>query len=138
MQELPFFTPVDGLVNAIEAAGHVIYNRGGVWYGNDAEAIASIAASYEPIPQNLTATQMRWLLAFTGLGRVWDEVGSWLEQFDRAAYADLDMHKANDVFRYPATLSVVSQFRELAQWLVPDVDLSDETIRAAWLLALEK
>lgn len=88
-----------------------------------------------PPPADLSRAQFEWLLAFTGLGDVWDALQSTLKDTDRATYAAIKMERQRTLYRLSVTLAEVAKMRPLAAQIAPDVDLSDAAILAAWELA---
>ena len=114
----------DALFAAMEAAGDV----------------AAYVAPREPEPEpypDLTARRFEWLLAFTGLGDVWDALETQLKDSDRAAYADVKSQRRAVIYRFDETIRLVGVFRPIAKQVAPKVDLSDEAIKAAWTQAVK-
>jgi hypothetical protein len=112
------------------------------------EAFGVIAPYVEPVPvpvpvpvvdplRDLSPKAFAWLLAFSGLGDVWDALELRTRSTDRASFALLKSERLADVYRLDVTLALVAQFRTLAQELEPEIDLSDNAIKAAWLAANE-
>lgn len=89
----------------------------------------------EQPPADLSPAQFEWLLAFTGLGNLWDGIEAALKDTDRAAYAGVRMQRKRTVYRLDVTLQEVARMRPVAAQIAPDVDLSDAAISAAWKLA---
>jgi hypothetical protein len=86
-------------------------------------------------PADLSPAQFEWLLAFTGLGDVWDGIEAALKDTDRATYAAIRMQRKRSVYQLDVTLQEVAKMRPVAAKIAPDVDLSDAAIKAAWDLA---
>jgi hypothetical protein len=84
---------------------------------------------------DLTPKRFEWLLAFTGLGDVWNALESDLKGKDRAAYAVVKSERKSAYFALANTLALVAQFRPVARKVAPGADLSDDAIKAAWILA---
>lgn len=83
----------------------------------------------------LTPRQFEWMLAFTGLDDVWNSLEAAAKDSDRALYANLRAQRASNTFLLDLTLSFVNEVKDIAANLHPDVDLSEEAVRAAWSLA---
>jgi len=107
---------------------------------NAAGDVAEYVAPPEPEPNlypDMTARRFEWLLAFTGLGDVWDALETQLKDSDREAYADVKSQRRAVIYRFDETIRLVAVFRNIAKQLAPDVDLSDEAIQAAWVQAVK-
>jgi len=108
----------------------------GIGWTFDGKNFTAPAPEPETAP-NLTPARFEWLLAFTGLGDVWDALEGALKSTDRAQFALVKSQRAKTTFNQAATLALVAQFRPVAAKLAPDVDLSDRAIIAAWAQAAE-
>lgn len=86
----------------------------------------------------LDRRQFNWLLAKTGLDAVWDEVEKFAATYDRELYADLRFEAANREFHLDVTLAFIAEIEPLISSLVPDADLSPETIVGFWYEAAGK
>jgi hypothetical protein len=86
-------------------------------------------------PSDLTPRRFEWLLAFTGLGDVWDALAAELKSTDRAMFAQLKAQRSALSFSQDKTLRLIAMFAETAQRVAPDADLSDKAIKDAWKLA---
>lgn len=121
-----------GLILAVERAGHWLICVDGVWQSSDDDAVQAIIDSYvEPVP-DLTPAQFAFLLALTGLDDVWANLETTLKASDRAQYAMLYAQKFQKRFVFDVTMAMVSRF---AAFVPPETDLSEPTIRAAWMQA---
>lgn len=85
-----------------------------------------------PVPATLSPSRFEWLLAFTGLDEVWAALEEAARGSDRATYATLKAMRRSQSFHLSTTLEMVGTFRAQAVALVPDIDLSEIAIRAAW------
>ena len=83
------------------------------------------------VHRDLSRAGFNWLLAYTGLDDVWAGLEAHFKTADRATYATLREAANRNTFRLTTTLAMVESFKAFA----PDVDLSEETITAAWELA---
>lgn len=84
---------------------------------------------------DLTPRRFEWLLAYTGLGDVWDALELALKDTDRAAFAKVKSERRAASYQIGVTLDLVAQFRPMAAQVAPGVDLSDDAIKAAWEMA---
>jgi hypothetical protein len=84
---------------------------------------------------DLSPRRFEYLLAFTGLGDVWDAIQAELKTRDRAQFAQLAAQRRALSFSQVKTLEFVAMFRPVAAQVAPDVDLSDDAIKAAWIMA---
>jgi hypothetical protein len=92
----------------------------------------------EPAPyvaSDLSPRRFTYLLAFTGLGDVWDAIQADLKTRDRAQFAQLSAQRNAGSFSQVRTLAFVAMFRPVAAQVAPDIDLSDDAIKAAWIMA---
>ena len=80
----------------------------------------------------LSPPQFAFLLALTGFDEVWDALEAAAKTGDRVQYAALRAERARPRFRLDVTLGIVAKFRNMAELIAPDVDLSETAIRAAW------
>lgn len=87
-----------------------------------------------PAP-SLSPARFEWLLAYTGLGDVWDALEAELRLVDRAAFASIRAQRRKSVYDLDATLAAVATWTEAAARHAGGVDLSEANIRAAWALA---
>jgi dihydroorotate dehydrogenase len=86
---------------------------------------------------DLTPKRFEYLLALTGLDDIWDALEDATKGVDAVQYATLKAERKSNTFRQAETLAMVAKFRPMAAKLSPDVDLSDEAIKAAWNDAAE-
>jgi hypothetical protein len=105
-----------------------------------AGGVAAYVAPPEPeplpyAPSDLSPRRFEYLLAFTGLGDVWDAIQADLKTRDRAQFAQLAAQRSALSFSQVKTLAFVAMFRPVAEQVAPDVDLSDDAIKAAWIMA---
>jgi hypothetical protein len=91
----------------------------------------------DPFP-DFRPLDFEWLLAFSGLGDVWDMIEAQLKETDRARYADVRAQRRAEVYRLEATLQIVAGLRDFAASVAPEVDLSEAAIKAAWTATLER
>ena len=127
-------TPPRDMPDEIEAGG-AVYVVGEGWPGQ-----VRTAAGFETPPppplsdaeRALTPPQFAFLLALTGFDEVWDALEAAAKTGDRAQYAALRAERARPRFRLDVTLGIVAKFRNMAELIAPDVDLSETAIRAAW------
>jgi hypothetical protein len=91
------------------------------------------AAPY--VASDLSPRRFAYLLAYTGLGDVWDAIQADLKTRDRAQFAQLAAQRSALSFSQVKTLAFVAMFRPVAEQVAPDVDLSDDAIKAAWIMA---
>ena len=98
-------------------------------------SIINVPANYVAPPADLSPARFAWLLAYTGLGDVWDAMEAATKDTDRATYAALVARRASRFFTLADTLAAVAQFAPLAAQVAPEVDLSETAIRAAWAQA---
>lgn len=97
-----------------------------------------IAGEQPPAPPpSLSPARFEWLLAYTGLGDVWDALEAELRLVDRAQFAAVRAQRRKSVYDLDATLSAVGTWREHAARFADGVDLSETAIRAAWTMAAE-
>lgn len=73
---------------------------------------------------DLSQAQFEWILAFTGLGDVWDGIEAALKDTDRATYAAIRMQRKRSVYQLDVTLQEVAKMRPLAAKIAPDVERS--------------
>ena len=85
-----------------------------------------------PVPATLSPSRFEWLLALTGLDEVWAALEGAARGSDRATYATLKAMRRSQSFHLSTTLEMVGTFRDQANALMPETDLSETTIRAAW------
>lgn len=99
---------------------------GSIWAGG---------AWQEPAPEApvLSPAQFEFLLALTGFGAVWDQLAQAAKSAgDLAQYAALMAERRRSRFEQERTLNVVAQFRPVVAQIAPEVDLSEQAIKAAW------
>jgi hypothetical protein len=92
----------------------------------------------EPLPyapKDLSPRRFEYLLAYTGLGDVWDALEAELKGTDRASYAQIKAQRSALSFSQDKTLGLIAVFADTAKRVAPDADLSDDAIKAAWKLA---
>jgi hypothetical protein len=107
-----------GLIEAIEAAGHMIYQLDGEWVASDPVAVQAIIDAYQPapppVPQQVTMRQARIALIQLGL---FDKVEAAL-----AAIPDPIQRKvAQQTWEYSAA---VERFNPLIVMLAPALGLT--------------
>ena len=90
--------------------------------------------------RDLTPSEFEWLLAYTGLGDVWDGMAAAMkgaaDEPSKLMRATLAENRRASFFRLDETLRVVPQFVDFAATLFPDVDLTKKAITAAWELTI--
>ena len=86
---------------------------------------------------SLTSAQFEWLLAYTGFADLWEALEKAAKGEDRVRYAALKAERANTEFRLKRALAVVATFRPIAAQIMPEIDLSDDAIKAAWMQAAD-
>lgn len=124
-----------GLIEAIEQSGYSIMRLDGVWVSSDDAAVQAIIDAYvEPVP-DLRPPQFAFLLALTGLDDVWEALEATLKSHDRAMYAQLYAQKWQSRFVFDVTMGMIGSFAPLVAQIAPQIDLSEEAIKAAWMTA---
>lgn len=118
--------------SADEAAAHLVaeFAGGGVSIANEPPDAPAIAPVLSPV-------RFEWLLAYTGLDDVWEALMATLKETDRVAFATLKAQRAKTQFHLSVTLAVVDQYRDQVMALMPDAQISNADITAAWALAAE-
>ena len=107
----------------------------GEWeFGADNALTFITPVEVNPLHRDLSRAGFNWLLAYTGLDDVWAGLEAHFKTADRATYATLREAANRNTFRLATTLAMVESFKAFA----PDVDLSEETITAAWELAANR
>ena len=81
----------------------------------------------------LSSAQMAFLLALTGLDKVWDAVEAKVATVSIEEYAALRGHRARALFNFSVVLSIIES---LGPHIPPGVDLSPAALRAVWQRAL--
>ena len=95
-----------------------------------------IEGEQPPAPaRDLSPARFEFLLAYTGLGDVWDALEQELRMVDRAAFASIRAQRRKSTYSLDATLQAVAAWREAAARHAAGVDLSETAIRAAWDMA---
>jgi len=82
----------------------------------------------------LSPARFRWLLAKNGWHIVWDAVEAWAESNNPEIFATLYAQRSAASYRLSVTLSFLGNpaITTIAAQVAPSVDLSEDTIRAAW------
>jgi len=125
------FTPPNGTIKTPQKPSPDHVFDGSKW------VLAEVVPDQIDAFPDLTARQFAWMLAYTGLGDVWDKVELQLKD-DRAQYAAVKSARSAGRFKIGATLEAVKMLKPVAQAVAPDTDLSEGAIRAAWKLALKE
>ena len=86
-------------------------------------------------PSDLSQRRFEYLLAYTGLDDVWDALEAELKATDRAMFAQIKAQRSALSFSQEKTLGLVAMFADTAKRVAPDADLSDDAIKAAWIVA---
>jgi hypothetical protein len=86
-------------------------------------------------PSDLTPRRFEYLLAYTGLDDVWDALQAELKATDRARFAQIKAQRSSLAFSQAKTLGLVAMFADTAKRVAPNADLSDDAIKAAWIVA---
>tara|TARA_R110002153_G_scaffold197308_1_gene350781 strand:- start:239 stop:703 length:465 start_codon:yes stop_codon:yes gene_type:complete len=86
-------------------------------------------------PSNLTPARFEYLLANTGLDDVWAALEAELKDTDRALFAQIKAQRSSLSFSQAKTLDLVARFKDTAERVAPDADLSEDAIKAAWVVA---
>ena len=86
-------------------------------------------------PSDLTPRRFEYLLAYTGLDDVWVALEAELKTTDRATFAQIKAQRKAMSFSQEKTLALVAMFAATAQSVAPDADLSEDAIKAAWIIA---
>ena len=135
MTPISTISPTSGLIEAINASGHAVACFGGQWMASDAAAVQAIIDAWvEPVP-DLTPPQFEYLLALTGLDDVWAALEDGVKKKDRALLAVLRAQRRQSRFVFDVTMQFIAQFMADAVAATPGVDLSEATIKAAWVAA---
>ncbi|WP_226552985.1 hypothetical protein [Celeribacter naphthalenivorans] len=116
-----------------EGTVQVPLKPGADYHWQDGEWVFVVPAP--PAPADLSPARFAWLLAYTGLGDVWEAMEAATKDTDRATYAALVARRASRFFTLADTLVAVTLFAPLAAQVAPEVDLSEAAIRAAWAQA---
>lgn len=100
-------------------------------------ATGTVAPYVAPAPPTdeeryLTPVQFEYMLANAGFDDVWEALEAAAKPADRAQFAMLKAERVRPKFQLARTLQIVATFRDTAAQLVPDFDLSEAAIRAAW------
>jgi len=89
-----------------------------------------------PLHRNLNKAEFMGLLAASELDVAWDALQAAVKGVNtpeaKVVRRLLAKSRAQDVFHLDATLALVAQFRDQAEAIVPDLDLSPETITTEW------
>lgn len=107
------------------------------------QLVSRIVEEPDPVEQPLermplSPRQFVWMLAYSGLEETWDALEAHTKDTDPIIYANLKAQRAARAFEYDLTMAFVADMRPMAAQITPDVDLSEETISAAWDLAAEQ
>jgi len=142
-------TPIEGGIEISEAqykaaingmiAGQVVTINGGFSVIDKPEPKPAPEPEVpEPTPEELDAVNVltpprfRFMLALNGWEDVWESAEDYLRAHDRPGYAQLVAQKAAANYRLSATLAFVAAMQPIIAQVAPDVDLSEDAIRAAW------
>jgi hypothetical protein len=103
-------------------------------------AAGGVAAYVEPEPlpyvaSDLSPRRFKYLLAVTGLEDVWAALENELKETNRESYAQIVAQRSATSFSQVKTLGLVAMFKQTAQHVAPDADLSEAAIKAAWIKA---
>ena len=86
-------------------------------------------------PSDLSPRRFEYLLAYTGLDDVWSALEAELRDTDRESFAQIKAQRSALSFSQEKTLALVSVFAATAKRVAPDADLSNDAIKAAWIVA---
>jgi hypothetical protein len=86
-------------------------------------------------PSDLSPRRFEYLLAYTGLDDVWNALEAELKDTNRAAYAQIKAQRSAMSFSQEKTLGLIAVFADTAKRVAPNADLSDDAIKAAWIVA---
>jgi hypothetical protein len=84
---------------------------------------------------DLTPRRFEYLLAYTGLDDVWSALEAELKTTNLALFAQIKAQRSASAFSQDKTLAFIDMFSVVTQQIAPEADLSEETIKAAWVLA---
>lgn len=129
-------SPSPDFVGSIDELAMIVVPDGVDFEILDASEIVQIEEIEIEFP-DLTPKRFEWLLAYTGLGDVWDAVEAALKNTDRESYAMVKSERRAASYRIAVTLALVGQLRPIAAQVAPGVDLSDDAIKTAWKLAVK-
>ena len=128
-------TTTDAFLAHLESQGHHLYKLDGAWVSSDDAAVQAIIDAWvDPVP-DLTPPQFEYLLALTGLDDVWAALEDGVKKKDRALLAVLRAQRRQSRFVFDVTMQFIAQFMADAVAATPGVDLSEATIKAAWVAA---
>ena len=101
------------------------------------EVDRATSASIDPRKRDLDKREFEMLLASSGLEDVWGVLETYLKANDTATYAMIRGERNRTNFRLAQTLVFVEQMRPVLAQLLPDTDLSDDAVKAAWAAIVE-
>lgn len=106
------------------------------------EEVAAIEAevlnnAVEDDEADLNKAQFTYLLRITRLDKVWTKLEEYLETMDLQSYSILGFQRDQTNFRLSVTLQFIEDLTDYIEIVAPDVDLSQETIREKWKLAIK-
>jgi hypothetical protein len=87
------------------------------------------------VASDLSPRRFEYLLAYTGLDDIWAALEAELKDTDRAAFAQIKAQRSALSFSQAKTLGLVALFKDTAKRVSPEADLSDNAIKAAWIVA---
>jgi hypothetical protein len=99
---------------------------------------AWVEVTPEPVPyapSDLSPRRFEYLLAYTGLDDVWAALEAELKGTDRDMFAQIKAQRSALSFSQAKTLGLVAMFKDTAKRVAPNADLSDNAIKAAWIVA---
>jgi len=131
MKKIRSFPDREGLLEAVFAAGHMVANFGGEWHADDPEAVEAIIRDFVPPMPDLGRAQMAWFMAFTGLEGIRGRALGVLRTTDRAAFALIEAHRAQERFGFEATARIIDRLLPFAEGAEAE-ELGPEALRAAW------
>jgi len=131
MKKIGSFPDREGLLEAVFAAGHMVANFGGEWHADDPEAVEAIIRDFVPPMPDLERGQMAWFMAYTGLDAIRERAMGELRMTDRAAFARIGAHRAQERFGYDPTARIIGMLRPFAEPAEEEA-LGEEALRAAW------
>tara|TARA_R110000744_G_scaffold176064_1_gene294949 strand:+ start:523 stop:978 length:456 start_codon:yes stop_codon:yes gene_type:complete len=107
------------------------------WDWDGEEWVEGINEAMVYKPTDLSPRRFEYLLAYTGLDDVWVALEAELKTIDRAKFAQIKAQRKALSFPQEKTLALVAMFATTAQAVAPDADLSEDAIKAAWVIAEE-
>ena len=121
------------------AGQQVVTQRPSVDWIRSGNSWVYVEPTPEPIDleRDLDKREFEMLLAASGLEDVWGVLETYLKTNDTATYAMIRGERNRTNFRLAQTLVFVEQMRPVLAQLLPDTDLSDDAVKAAWAAIVE-